>query len=66
VLLKSVLSLLTFSQSLDEFADELTKALAVSLERYIDTVHGTAATIMQSTEVVRSSIEDINPPRDSE
>ena len=36
------------------------------MERYIDTMHGTGATIAQSTEVARHAIESINLDQDSE
>lgn len=35
------------------------------MERYIDTMHGTGATIAQSTEVARHAIESVNLDQDS-
>nr|XP_019009767.1 uncharacterized protein I206_05327 [Kwoniella pini CBS 10737]OCF48548.1 hypothetical protein I206_05327 [Kwoniella pini CBS 10737] len=50
--------------SLENFNDELSKSLKYSLESYMDTMHGTAATNAQATEVARASIEGINLEQD--
>lgn len=50
--------------NLETFNDELNSKLRVALERYIDTMHGTAATQAQSTEVARQAIESINLEQD--
>jgi hypothetical protein len=36
------------------------------MERYIDTMHGTGATIAQSTEVARHAIQLVNLDQDSQ
>jgi hypothetical protein len=36
------------------------------MERYIDVMHGTGATIAQSTEVARHAIQSVNLDQDSE
>jgi len=53
-------------QNLDSFSDDLNKQIKLAMERYIDTMHGTGATIAQSTEVARHAIESINLDQDSE
>ncbi|WWC64114.1 uncharacterized protein I303_106722 [Kwoniella dejecticola CBS 10117] len=50
--------------NLETFNDELSKRLRYSLESYMDTMHGTAATNAQATEVARHSIEGINLEQD--
>ncbi|KAK8843370.1 hypothetical protein IAR55_007027 [Kwoniella newhampshirensis] len=50
--------------SLENFNDELSNKLRHSLESYIDTMHGTAATNAQATEVARVAIEGINLEQD--
>jgi len=52
-------------QNLDSFSDDLNKQIRVAMERYIDTMHGTAATVAQSTEVARHAIQAINLDQDS-
>jgi Cdc6-like AAA superfamily ATPase len=56
----------TNAQNLDSFSDDLNKQIKLAMERYIDTMHGTGATIAQSTEVARQAIESINLDQDSE
>lgn len=53
------------TQNLDSFSDDLYKQVRVAMERYIDTMHGTGATIAQSTEVARHAIQAINLDHDS-
>jgi hypothetical protein len=36
------------------------------MERYVDVMHGTGATIAQSTEVARHAIQSVNLDQDSE
>ena len=36
------------------------------MESYIDTMHGTGATIAQSTEVARAAVDSVNLEADSE
>lgn len=36
------------------------------MERYVDTMHGTGATVAQSTEVARHAIQAVNLDHDSE
>ena len=36
------------------------------MERYVDTMHGTGATVAQSTEVARHAIQAVNLDQDSE
>ncbi|WWD21112.1 hypothetical protein CI109_105593 [Kwoniella shandongensis] len=50
--------------SLENFNDELSLKMRHSLESYIDTMHGTAATNAQATEVARVAIEGINLEQD--
>ncbi|WWC91300.1 uncharacterized protein L201_006243 [Kwoniella dendrophila CBS 6074] len=50
--------------SLEVFNDELSKRLRYSLESYMDTMHGTAATNAQATEVAKEAIEGINLEQD--
>ena len=53
-------------QNLENFNDDLNVQLRAAMEKYIDIVHGTAATSAQSTEVVRQAVEAVNLDRDSE
>jgi hypothetical protein len=53
-------------QNLESFNDELNTKLKAAMERYIDTMHGTGATIAQSTEVVRAAVDSVNLEADSE
>jgi hypothetical protein len=54
------------NQNLDSLSDDLNKQIKLAMERYIDTMHGTGATIAQSTEVARHAIQSINLDQDSE
>jgi hypothetical protein len=53
-------------QNLDSFSDDLNKQIRAAMERYVDTMHGTGATVAQSTEVARHSIQSVNLDQDSE
>lgn len=53
-------------QNLDSFSDDLNKQIRAAMERYVDTMHGTGATIAQSTEVARHAIQAVNLDHDSE
>ena len=53
-------------QNLDSFADDLNKQVKLAMERYVDVMHGTGATIAQSTEVARHAILSVNLDQDSE
>ncbi|WRT68976.1 uncharacterized protein IL334_005958 [Kwoniella shivajii] len=50
--------------NLETFNDELSKKLRLALESYMDTMHGTAATNAQATEVAKEAIEGINLEQD--
>jgi len=52
-------------QNLDSFADDLNKQVKLAMERYVDVMHGTGATIAQSTEVARHAIQSVNLDQDS-
>lgn len=52
-------------QNLDSFSDDLNKQIRLAMERYVDTMHGTGATIAQSTEVARHAIQAVNLDHDS-
>ncbi|CAD6579224.1 MAG: hypothetical protein TREMPRED_002428 [Tremellales sp. Tagirdzhanova-0007] len=51
-------------QNLETFTDDLNKALQVALERYMNIMHGTAATNAQATEVGRAAVDAINVDQD--
>ena len=53
-------------QNLDSFSDDLNKQIRAAMERYVDTMHGTGATVAQSTEVARNAIQAVNLDHDSE
>ncbi|EIW67032.1 hypothetical protein TREMEDRAFT_34219 [Tremella mesenterica DSM 1558] len=46
--------------SLETFNDEMNVKLKFAMESYVDTMHGTAATNAQSTEVAREAVRQIN------
>ncbi|KAK4686696.1 glucosamine-phosphate N-acetyltransferase, partial [Tremellales sp. Uapishka_1] len=50
--------------SLEQFNEELNSTLQITLERYIDALHGTAATNAQATEVAREAVHKVNLERD--
>lgn len=52
-------------QNLETFNDDLNKTLTMAMEAYIDTLHGTAATNAQATQVAREAIEAISLDKDS-
>lgn len=53
-------------QNLETFCDELNRTLVRSLETYVDSLHGTAATSAQATIVARDAIEAVNLDKDRE
>ncbi|WVQ81563.1 hypothetical protein IAT38_003687 [Cryptococcus sp. DSM 104549] len=50
--------------SLEEFDEQLGSKLQVAMEIYMDTMHGTAATMAQATEVAREAVDRINLEQD--
>ena len=56
----------SLDQNLETFNDDLNKTLMNALEVYMDTMHGTAATVAQATQVPRRVIEEVNLDKDSE
>ena len=57
--------LIHITQNLETFNDDLNRRLLSALEAYVDTMHGTAATNAQSTEVARQAIGEVNLDSDS-